>query len=64
VEPLKAQSTGGQVECGVCMCTNATKVSLGCGHVLCEPCVIRIKEDSNKCPFCKQSILLTIRLFI
>lgn len=42
-------------ECSICTSSNQTKVSLGCGHVMCDHCAIRSIENQQKCPFCQRS---------
>ena len=41
-------------ECSICTSSNQTKVSLGCGHVMCDHCAIRSIENQQKCPFCQR----------
>jgi len=42
-------------ECSICTSSNQTKVSLGCGHVMCDHCAIRSIENQQKCPFCQRA---------
>jgi hypothetical protein len=47
-------------DCQVCYTPSSHKLGLNCGHVMCEQCVHVIK----KCPFCRQTITITHRLYL
>lgn len=52
------------IECAVCFQSEISKVALGCGHLLCKDCLLKIKADKNECPLCKQDITLVVDLYI
>jgi hypothetical protein len=50
--------------CVVCMEGSADWAVVPCGHkVLCEACSKLFRDPESKCPMCRQSVLLTIRIF-
>jgi hypothetical protein len=50
-QQAKKQNT--VAECGVC-CEDAELVKMDvCTHSVCKDCLTKIKETSNKCPFCR-----------
>jgi len=49
--------------CVVCMSEEANIVVLPCGHMsLCESCATALKEQTNKCPICRQKVESAIKL--
>ncbi|EFC43563.1 predicted protein [Naegleria gruberi] len=49
--------------CVVCMSEEANTVVLPCGHMsLCEGCATALKEQTNKCPICRQKVESAIKL--
>ncbi len=49
-------------ECKICF-ADSDKLVLNCGHTMCSSCVNTIKSGNNKCPYCKQAITSSIRIF-
>lgn len=44
----------GLIECNVCMDKIQTYGLINCGHIFCFPCICQWKEETNKCPLCKE----------
>jgi E3 ubiquitin-protein ligase RGLG len=44
--------------CAICS-ENNKNIALGCGHLLCEQCVRKVKS----CPFCKRDITSLRRIY-
>ena len=47
-------SQSNQWECSICTSIGQTRVSLVCGHVMCNSCALRSIETHAKCPFCQR----------
>lgn len=58
VRPVRIAKQG---ECTICFGDEAAIMVFNCGHTACSTCSERL---DGKCPFCKQRITSTIRLFM
>ena len=61
----KGSSKAESFECPICKedMKKLTRQAMGCGHVLCKPCVDVVKRSMNKCPFCSKPIQVVITLY-
>lgn len=50
-------------ECPICCVESDDRLVFNCGHITCAKCYERLKV-TGKCPFCKQKITTTIKLFM
>lgn len=54
-------TTTQQNECPICLNDDHPRFVAQCGHVLCSQCLTTTRRQ---CPFCRQQIISTIRLFM
>jgi hypothetical protein len=47
-------------QCKLCFGETSEHMALGCGHVICRDCLAHV----SKCPFCRQPIKSSTRLFL
>ena len=52
-------------ECRICLTPNETPVCLvPCGHNrMCHTCAERIAQETNRCPICRTTLTLTVRMY-
>ena len=51
--------------CVVCMETTADTVLVPCGHLcMCERCAFEVYERTGRCPFCREEIEQTMRVYV
>ena len=52
-------------ECRICLTPNETSVCLvPCGHNrMCQTCAERIAQETNRCPICRTTLTLTVRMY-
>jgi hypothetical protein len=54
-------------KCSVCF-FNEVELTLGCGHILCQSCMERIKNEAAphpaRCPFCVGIVKVVTRLYV
>jgi len=62
--PKRQRSTGRTVraalddaECSLCLKLLWEPVTTPCGHTFCKPCFARAMDHSNRCPFCRCTLL-------
>lgn len=54
VSVRSSSGVSSEPECPICTVQCPARVSLACGHVMCDQCAIRSIETQQKCPFCQR----------